>query len=589
MLMSQLFAPTLREVPADAEISSHQLMLRAGMMRRVASGIFTFLPLGQRVIAKVEAIIREEMNRKGGQEVGLPIIQPAEPWLETKRWMEYGPEMFKLKDRHGRDFCLGPTHEEIITVLVRSEVTSYKQLPLLLYQIQNKYRDEIRPRFGVMRAREFIMKDLYSFDVDEEGLNESYAKMYDAYSRIFTRCGLVYRVVEADPGAIGGSTSHEFTALADYGETEIVFCESCDYAASVEKAEIREQRIDSETGEPPKTLEEVSTPGIRSIEELCDYLSVKPERTIKTLIYKALKPDGGSQLVAAVLRGDHAVNEAKLKNALGALTVELGSPEEVAEELGVPVGFAGPVNIKNRRPDVVLAVDKAVPHIVNAVAGANREDRHLVNVNYGRDFGADLLADLRLAKAQDPCPRCAGGTLQSSRGIEVGQIFKLGTKYSKVLGATYTDVSGQQRPIVMGCYGIGVTRTVAAVIEQHHDDRGIIWPLEIAPYHVIIVPVNQNDPAQRQVAFDLYRDLGRAGADVGLDVLLDDRDERAGVKFADADLMGFPYRVTVGPKALARGMVELTDRSTGKSQLFTQRGVVEALVGRMALLKKGRC
>lgn len=589
MLMSQLFAPTLREVPADAEISSHQLMLRAGMMRRVASGIFTFLPLGQRVIAKVEAIIREEMNRKGGQEVGLPIIQPAEPWLETKRWMEYGPEMFKLKDRHGRDFCLGPTHEEIITVLVRSEVTSYKQLPLLLYQIQNKYRDEIRPRFGVMRAREFIMKDLYSFDVDEDGLNESYAKMYDAYSRIFTRCGLVYRVVEADPGAIGGSTSHEFTALANYGETEIVFCGSCDYAASVEKAEVSEQRIDGEAAEPPRTLEEVSTPGVRSIEQLCDCLSVKPERTIKTLIYKALKPDGGRQLVAAVLRGDHAVNEAKLKNVLGALTVEMGSPDEVAEELGVPVGSAGPVNIKKRRPDVVLAVDKAVPHVVNAVAGANHEGRHLVNVNYGRDFAADLLADLRLAKAQDPCPRCAGGTLHSSRGIEVGQIFKLGTKYSQVLGATYADVSGQQRPIVMGCYGIGVTRTVAAVIEQHHDERGIIWPLEIAPYHVVIVPVNQNDPDQRRVASDLYRDLEQAGAGVGLDVLLDDRDERAGVKFADADLMGFPYRVTVGPKALARGMVELTDRSTGKSQLFTQRGVVEALVGRMALLKKGRC
>jgi len=519
------------------------------MLRKVASGIYTLLPLGYRVVMKIEQIIREEMNRAGGVELLMPIIQPAEIWHETGRWDVYGPEMFRLRDRHGRDFCLGPTHEELITDIIRNEVKSYRQLPLLLYQIQNKYRDEKRPRFGLMRAREFIMKDLYSFDKDEAGLEVSYQKMYEAYCRVFKRCGLDFRVVEADPGAIGGGETHEFMVLADTGESKVVFCTSCDYAANVEKAPCDPQIIPSE--ENPRPLEMVATPDMRTVKEVADYLGVPSHQLIKTMFYKV---DG--EYVAVLVRGDRVVNETKVKNFLGATSVEIASEDEVMEAFGVPLGYAGPVGLQEKDKIKVIG-DHEVRYLVNAVTGANKEGYHYRNVNTGRDYQVDAWADLRVAGAGDLCPRCKA-PFQAKRGIEVGQIFKLGVKYSKALGATVLNENGKEVPIVMGCYGIGVTRTMAAAVEQNHDEDGIIWPPSIAPYEVVVIPVSHRDMLQVRMAEEVYQSLAAAG----IDVIYDDRPERPGVKFKDADLIGYPVRIVIGSRAVEDGLVEIKWRAS---------------------------
>lgn len=548
MRMSQLLVPTLREVPAEAEIPSHQLMLRAGLMRKSASGIYTYLPLGYRVLKKIMNIVREEMDAAGGQELMLPIMQPAELWHETGRWDDYGEEMFRLSDRHGRQFCLGPTHEEIITALVRAEIRSYRQLPLLLYQIQNKYRDEIRPRFGVMRGREFIMKDLYSFDRDEEGLDKSYRKMYAAYERVFARCGLEARPVEADPGAIGGNDTHEFMVLAAAGEAEIVYCPRCNYAANVEKAACVAPSPAPEV--EPEPVREVSTPGITTIEELEKFLQRPARDMIKTLIYEA-----GDMVVAALVRGDHTLNEMKLARAVGRLDLKLAREETIHRVTGAPTGFAGPVGLNGCR----IIADPAVMAVRNGITGGNAADLHLVGVNPGRDFEPDEITDIRLAQPGDPCPN-GDGTLAGARGIEVGQVFKLGTKYSEALGATYLDENGKERPLIMGCYGIGISRTMAAIIEQHHDEDGIRWPMSVAPYHVIVVPVSVRDVSQMEAAEKIYAELTAAG----VEAIIDDRDERPGVKFKDADLIGFPIRITIGPRSLAAGRAEVRRRATGE-------------------------
>ncbi len=553
-----LLAPTLREVPAEAEIASHKLMLRAGLMRRASTGVYTYLPLGLRVLQKIETIIREEMDGAGGQEVLLPILQPAELWHETGRWDDYGEEMFKLKDRHGRQFCLGPTHEEIITALVRTEISSYRQLPLLLYQMQNKYRDEIRPRFGVMRSREFIMKDLYSFDRDEQGLDENYWKMYHAYGRVFTRCGLKFRPVEADPGAIGGNMTHEYMALADAGEAEIVYCPHCDYAANVEKAEC--VVIPGERTGELESMTAVSTPGIRTVEDLEEFFQRPASHMIKTLIYR-----GKDVVVAALVRGDHVVNDIKLARAVGLMELELADERTIEEVTDAPRGFAGPVGLHGCR----IIADPAVMEIQNGISGGNAVDVHLTGINPGRDFAPDEVVDIRTAQPGDPCP-CGEGTLQGARGIEVGQVFKLGTKYSQALGATFLDENGQEHPLIMGCYGIGVTRTVAAVVEQRNDEDGICWPMSIAPFHVIIVPVNYRDEEQKAAVEELYDELNTAG----VEVVLDDRDERPGVKFKDADLIGFPIRITIGPRTLAQGQAEVRLRDRGKVNLVSLNEVV---------------
>ncbi len=567
--MSQLYSPTLRETPADAEIASHQLMLRAGLMRRSAAGMYAFLPLGLRAIRKVEQIIREEMNAIGGQEVLLPIVQPAELWEESGRWGDYGDEMFRLKDRQGRQFCLGPTHEEIITALVRSEVRSYRQMPLRLYQIQNKYRDEIRPRFGLMRGREFIMKDMYSFDRDEEALDASYWAAYHAYARIFARCGVEAHPVEADSGAIGGDVTHEFMVLADSGEDLVLFCPKCEYAANVERAESVRTPVQREEKPELGELAKAATPGARTIEQISEFLQVKPEDCIKTLLYVA---DG--KVIAALVRGDHNINEIKLRKLLGCETLELADDETIFKATGAPVGFAGPVGLK-----IPLYADYAVEHMVNAVVGANELDHHMLNANLERDFQVEVFADLREAQPGDPCPRCEG-RLEGARGIEVGQVFKLGTKYSRAMGATFLDENGKEAPMVMGCYGIGVGRTVAAVIEKNHDDDGIIWPVSIAPYHVIVVPVSMKDEAQAEAGQKLYEELQAAG----VEVVLDDRNERPGVKFKDADLIGFPIRVTIGSKSLEQGAMEITIRRTGEKMLVPAADVVSTIEN---LLKDG--
>ncbi|MCL6634934.1 MAG: proline--tRNA ligase [Peptococcaceae bacterium] len=550
MRATELFAPTLREVPAEAEVVSHQLLLRGGFIRRAAAGVYTYMPLAMRVIKKIEQIIREEMDRQGGQELLMPIIQPAELWQESGRWDVYGPELFRLKDRHNRDFALGPTHEEIITALVRSEVNSYKQLPLLLYQIQNKYRDERRPRFGLMRGREFIMKDLYSFDRDEEGLHVSYMKMHEAYTRVFQRCGLRFRPVEADSGAIGGSTTHEFMVLAESGEASVLFCgkEDCDYASNVEKAAL--DFVAAGPDEEMRPLAEKETPGCRTVAEVAEFIGVSPKKVIKTLLYET-----GKETVAALVRGDREVNEIKLLNVLGALRLELAGAGTVRSATGASPGFAGPVGLKGIR----IVADPEAAAMVNGVCGANRDDVHYVNVNPLRDFKMDLVADIRMVQAGEPCPRC-GSPLQEARGIEVGQIFKLGDKYSKALGATYLDENGQSRPIIMGCYGIGVTRTMAAAIEQNHDRDGIIWPAAIAPFHAVVIPVSTREEAQVEMAAEIYNRLAAAG----VEVVLDDRPERAGVKFKDADLIGYPLRITVGARAVAEKQAEIRVRRSGE-------------------------
>jgi prolyl-tRNA synthetase len=550
MLFSKLLIPTLREDPGEAETVSHRLMLRAGLIRKTAAGVYTYLPLGLRVIRKIERIIREEMDRAGAQELLMPIASPAELWRETGRWDYYGKELFRFKDRHERDFCLGPTHEEVITDLIRREVRSYRQLPLNCYQIQTKFRDEIRPRFGLMRGREFIMKDAYSFDQNEESARLSYQKMYDAYQRIFTRCGLTFRAVEADTGLIGGSSSHEFMVLAETGEETIVYSDTGTYAANVERAEVLPPpERSSEMTQPLRPMQKVPTPGARTVEEVTTFLKVSPQQLVKTLLYKAAK-----DLVAVLVRGDHQVNEIKLKKLLGVSEVELAD-EKALRDIGVPPGFAGPIAL---RPQVRVVADHAVKATSNVVVGANEADAHYVDANPGRDFAVAQFADLRNAQAGDLSPR-ADGTLRVAKGIEVGHVFMLGTKYSHAMGATFLDPQGEERLAVMGCYGIGVGRTAASAIEQNHDAKGIIWPVPIAPFHVHVLPLSQS-AAVASTAHQLYDALGQAG----IEVLWDDRDERAGVKFNDADLIGAPYQVVIGDKSLAQGMVELKERKTGQ-------------------------
>ena len=561
MRASNLYAPTLRNTPAEAEIKSHQLMYRAGMIRKVAGGMYTFLPLGWRVILKIEAIIREEMNAAGGQEIMMPILQPAELWQQSGRWSAYGDEMMRIKDRHGRDFCLGPTHEEMITDLVRDEVRSYKQLPLMLWQMQDKFRDERRPRFGLMRSREFIMKDLYSFDADEEGMNISYQKMYDAYSKIFTRIGLDFRPVEADNGAIGGGHSHEFTVLADAGESNIAYCSSCDYAASDEKAELAPILAPEEEQQP---LEKIATPGTDTIESLCAFLGIPEEKTIKAVAMQTEK----DELVLVFLRGDHKVNETKVMNAVGAIDLHMADEDAIRAAGGCP-GFMGPIGI---RKGTKILVDATVMHMYNAVTGANEKDVHYRGVNPARDFDAEAIKvlDVRLVEEGDPCPHC-GAPLKMTRGIEAGQVFALGTKYSQAMGATFLDENGKEKPLFMGCYGIGVGRTMAAAIEQHNDEQGIIWPRAIAPFEVVVVAVNAKKEDQLAYAESIYDECCKAG----LDTLLDDRRERAGVKFKDCDLIGYPIRVVIGPKAVEQGDIEVKVRKTGEVFHFTRDNYLE--------------
>ncbi|MBQ2888513.1 MAG: proline--tRNA ligase [Firmicutes bacterium] len=547
MKASKMLAPTLREVPADAEISSHKLMLRAGMMRKVASGVYTYLPLAWRSIKKIENIIREEMDNKGGQELLMPAVQPAEIWQESGRWGVYGAELWRVKDRNGRDFCLGPTHEELISVTFRNDVRSYKQLPQMLYQIQTKYRDERRPRFGLMRSREFIMKDLYSFDADEAGLSVSYDLMYDAYSRVFSRCGLDFRPVEADSGAIGGKGSHEFMALAEAGESAILYCDTCDYAATDEIAGRDPLPV---AAEEMLAIEKVDTPNCASVEEVAAFLNVPTNRIVKTMYYNA-----DEELVVVLIRGDRTINEIKLQGLLGCNELMLAD-NSVIEQGGSKVGYLGPIGIEG----VKIYADAEVPLMYNVIVGANDGERHLLNVNYQRgDFKIDQVADLRYLEEGEQCPHCHGH-LKMARGIEVGQIFKLHTKYSESLHVYYTGEDGVERPVVMGCYGIGVGRTLAAVIEQSHDDDGIIWPMAVAPYQVVVIPVNDREEELVQAAGKVYDELTAAG----IEVVLDDRGERAGVKFKDADLIGYPVRVTVGAKSLARGNVEVKIRKTGE-------------------------
>lgn len=554
MRYSRYFLPTLKEIPSEAEVPSHQLMFRAGMIRKLAAGIYSYLPLGLRAIRKVETIIREEMNRAGAIEVLLPFVQPAELWEESHRWDAYGKELLRLKDRHDRDCCLGPTHEEVITDLARREIRSYRQLPVNLYQIQTKFRDEIRPRFGVMRAREFIMKDAYSFDIDEPGLDESYQKMVDAYHRIFTRCGLKFRAVEAETGLIGGSFSHEFMVLADTGEETIVSCTSCSYAANIEKAEFQRGGASDSglTRESQKPIQKVITPDKRTVEEVTQFLHVSPSDLIKTLIFTSEKG-----CVAALVRGDHGINEKKIKAVFGAEDLQLAGEREIEEATRSPKGFAGPLGLT-----IPIIADLDIEEMVNFVTGANERDAHLINVNVNRDFKVSRFADIRSFSPGDRCPRC-GAETRTDKGIEVGHTFKLGTKYSKTMGATYLDGQGKEREFVMGCYGIGVGRTVAAAIEQSYDENGIIFPMPIAPFQVLVLPVNIKIDMLRDAAEQIYTTL----SDDGVEVLLDDREETPGVKFKDADLIGIPLRVTLGDKNLKKGLVEIKVRQTGAVML----------------------
>ena len=524
-------------------------MLRAGMIRKAAGGLYTYMPLAWRTLKKIMQIVREEMDEAGGQEIAMPIVQPSEIWQETGRWSVYGDEMFRVADRHGRQFCLGPTHEEMVTTLIRDEVRSYKQLPLMLYQIQNKYRDEIRPRFGLMRGREFIMKDLYSFDKDEEGMNESYRKMYDAYTRVFSRMGLEFRPVEADNGAIGGGHSHEFTVLAEAGESNIAYCTGCDYAASDEKAELKALKA---AEEDMKELETVSTPDANTIELVADYLKLPLEKTIKAVAFQSDKGD----LVLVFVRGDHEVNDVKVINLFDdVIDLHMADDEAIVAAGGVP-GFMSPIGLKE---GTRVVVDATVMEMFNACAGANQKDTHYINVNPKRDFKDVITADIRMVKEGDACPHC-GAPLKMTRGIEAGQVFTLGTKYSQALHATFLDENGKEKPLVMGCYGIGVSRTMAAAIEQNNDENGIIWPRAIAPFEVVVVPVNAKNEDQLRISEEIYGELKAKG----VDVLLDDRKERAGVKFKDADLIGYPLRITVGPKAVDEDSVELKVRRNGE-------------------------
>lgn len=553
MLATKLYAPTLREVPSDADVVSQQLMLRAGFMRKTANGLYSFLPLGWRSIKKIEAIVREEMDRASAQEIMMPILQPAEIWKESGRWNAYGAEMMRINDRHDNEFCLGPTHEEMITTLVKNEINSYRQLPVNLYQIQSKFRDERRPRYGLMRSREFIMKDAYSFDVDEAGLDGSYKSMYDAYTRIFTRCGLTFRPVEADSGAIGGSGTHEFMAIAEAGEADIVYCTKCDYAANIE---IGKPGIMKQDEEVLHELSVVDTPNASSIEAVADMLNLPLHKTIKAVVFSI---DG--KVVLAIVRGDHEVNEVAVQHAvLGAVEPEMATPEEL-EKVGLTAGFISPIGLKQTE-EFAIVVDESVMETYNVCGGANKKDAHYVNINPKRDFNVEdiIVAPIRLITKDDVCPKC-GGALEHAKGIEVGQVFKLGTKYSEALQATFLDQNGRPNPMIMGCYGIGVSRTLAAAIEQYHDENGIIWPRSIAPFEAVIVPINAKDEALMSTSQTIYTVLQNAG----VDVLLDDRKDRAGVKFKDADLIGYPLRITVSKNTLENNEVEIQIRKSGET------------------------
>lgn len=553
MLASKLYAPTLRETPADADVVSQQYMLRAGMIRKMAGGIYSYLPLAWKSIRKIKAIIHEEMASIDAQEIMMPIIQPAEIWQESGRWNVYGAEMIRFNDRHDRSYCLGPTHEEMITTLVKDEVKSYRQLPLTLYQIQNKYRDERRPRYGLMRSREFIMKDAYSFDLDEAGLDKSYWDMYHAYERVFSRCGLYFKPVEADSGAIGGSNSHEFMALADSGEADVIHCDSCDYAANIE---IGKPSVMKQAEEPLLELTEVATPDAKTIDAVAEQLSLPLDKTMKAVV---LSVDG--VVVLAMVRGDHEVNEIAVQHAVdGGVEPEMASEEEL-QAAGLTGGFISPVGLKQTETFKIV-VDESVMEMFNACGGANKKDAHFININPKRDFNLEdiIVAPIRLITTDDVCPNC-GGHLGIAKGIEVGQVFKLGTKYSESLNGTFLDQNGRPNPYIMGSYGIGVSRTLAAAIEQFHDENGIIWPRTIAPFEVVVVPINAKDEALMEASTKIYEELKAAG----VDVLLDDRKERAGVKFKDADLIGYPLRITVSKNTLESGAVELKTRKTGEA------------------------
>ena len=568
MRLSKMHLKTLREVPNEAELASHILLLRGGMIRKLASGIYGYMPLGWRSIRKIENIIREEMDKSGSQEVLMSAIQPAELWQESKRWFAYGPEMWRVKDRHEREFCLGPTHEEVFTDIVRNEISSHRQLPVNLYQIQTKYRDEARPRFGLMRSREFIMKDAYSFDKDEEGLDESYKEMYETYERIFTRCGLTFRAVEADTGAIGGSNSHEVTAISEVGESEITYCNACKMAATTEKAEVADECSEEDVKEIP--LEKIYTPNTKTITEVAQYLDIDEKKTIKALLFVTHDDQGEkSGYAIAFIRGDRELNEVKLINALGIHEhqIEFADEAEIADATGAVGGFTGPIGLVN----CTVVIDSELTKLKNLCAGANEKNYHIKNVNYGRDYKGDIIADIKTLKANDPCPKC-GAPVKHARGIEVGQVFKLGTKYSDSMGAVYKDENQKDKPIVMGSYGIGVSRTLAAIIEQNHDENGIIWPMPVAPYEVMITVVKVKEDVQMELAEKMYDELVEAG----IEVLLDDRDERVGVKFKDADLLGVPIRIIVGKGATNKLVEYKLRRDVEKVELHMEEAIEKA-------------
>lgn len=580
MRLSEMHLKTLREVPSEAELASHILLLRTGMIRKLVSGVYGFMNMGYRSVRKIENIIREEMDAKGGQEILMSAVQPAELWQESGRWYAYGPELWRLKDRNGRDFCLGPTHEEIFTDIARADITSHRQLPVNLYQIQTKYRDEARPRFGLMRSREFIMKDAYSFDKDDAGLDVSYKKMFSAYERIFKRCGLDFRPVEADSGAIGGSNSHEFTAISEVGESEIAFCESCDMAATLERAEAVDAKpTGSEKDFLP--MEDVHTPDTKTIEEVAKFLGITEDKTMKALLFVTYNEQGEKdKYVAAFVRGDRELNMTKLINALDIPehAIEFADEKEMSAVTGCVGGFTGPTGLH----DCIIVVDSELPGQVNLVAGANKPNYHTKNVNYGRDYKADIVVDLKTLREGDACPAC-GKPVKTARGIEVGQVFKLGTKYSESMGAYYKDENQNEKPIVMGCYGIGVTRTLSAVVEQHHDENGIIWPVSVAPYHCIITLINPKDDVQKDLAESIYSSL----MGMGVEALLDDRAERPGVKFKDADLLGIPIRITVG-KLAGEGQVEYKLRRDENKTVLSAEEAVAAASQIVSLESDGR-
>ncbi len=570
MRWSQFYLHTTREVPADAEVTSHQLMLRSGMIRKAAAGIYSYLPYGLRALNKLTAIVRREIDAAGSSELTMPAVAPAELWEESGRWEQYGKELLRIQDRHGRDFVFGPTHEEVVTDIVRNDVRSYRQLPVSLYQIQTKFRDEIRPRFGLMRGREFIMKDAYTFHADEASLDEAYRGMHDAYCRIFEACGLDYTVVEADTGAIGGSSSHEFMVLADTGEDEVVRCAGCGYGANTEKAETGSlpapPAANADQG-PDAEAQDVATPGLATIPEVASFLGIEPSQMIKTLIYTSEEETP----IVVLIRGDRTINEIKLAHALGVRFPVLADDATVKRITGAPVGFAGPVGLAE---GVRVIADHSVKGMVGAVTGANQGDTHRVGVTPGRDFEPTAYADVLLAAAGDPCPRCEG-TLELFRGIEVGHIFKLGTKYSEAMGCTFLDAEGKSHPMLMGCYGLGIGRTVAAAIEQNNDESGVIWPLPLAPFEVLVIALNPQDEAVVAAAEEIYQGL----AEAGVEALFDDRKGRPGVKFNDADLIGVPLRVVVGKKGLAEGNIEVSRRQDREKHMIAQQGAVEHIRG----------